>query len=360
MKTKKIKVFLGGYVNFQNAQNLNCKALSEHLNKEKFKVSTILFPFSFKSDFTPHKDVRYIKVKRPVRLFRYWAYLKGISSADIAFLPKREIDKFCLYIAKIFRTKTFTTLEGVLDDVLKRRIGENKFPSYINHFSLYEPNLFSITKFLATTESKRHNLEFVDDILYLGVDSHRFLLPTINSKTIKCQNIIFIGNDPIRKNIADIFFVSQIFPDIKFHIVGGNKLLNGTVNDYIRENRLSNVKYHGPLDHTQLASLLSEMDLMYFPSRSEGFPKVHLETACAGVPTLCYGDYGAAEWIKSWKNGIIVNTRDEAIEAIHKLQDNPELLRELSINAIELGKSFDWNIVIKNWEKVIERIVRDK
>ena len=35
---KKIKVFLGGFVNSTNAQNLNCKAIADHLNKNKFKV----------------------------------------------------------------------------------------------------------------------------------------------------------------------------------------------------------------------------------------------------------------------------------------------------------------------------------
>ena len=37
MKTKKIKVFLGGYVNCTNAQNLNCRALAKYLDKDKFE-----------------------------------------------------------------------------------------------------------------------------------------------------------------------------------------------------------------------------------------------------------------------------------------------------------------------------------
>ena len=98
------------------------------------------------------------------------------------------------------------------------------------------------------------------------------------------------------------------------------------------------------------------MDLMYFPSRSEGFPKVHLETACAGVPTLCYGDYGANEWITSWENGIVVDTKEEAFDAIKKIKDNPEILHQLSANAVELGKSFDWKNLIYSWEREIEHI----
>ena len=38
---KKTKLFLGAYINFTNAQNLNCLALAKHLDKEKFDVYTL-------------------------------------------------------------------------------------------------------------------------------------------------------------------------------------------------------------------------------------------------------------------------------------------------------------------------------
>ena len=39
--SKKIKVFLGTYVNSTNAQNLNCLALAKHLDKTKFEIKTM-------------------------------------------------------------------------------------------------------------------------------------------------------------------------------------------------------------------------------------------------------------------------------------------------------------------------------
>ena len=33
---KKVKIFLGGYINYTNAQNLNCRALAIYLDKDKF------------------------------------------------------------------------------------------------------------------------------------------------------------------------------------------------------------------------------------------------------------------------------------------------------------------------------------
>ena len=354
---KKIKIFLGGYPNFLNAQNINCRALSEHLDKNRFQVSTMLFPFQNANDFERVEGVEYIRLHRPVRLFRYLAYLKGIAQADIAFLPKGEIDGYCRTVAKLFNTKVFTTLEGVIDDdslgYLCNSAEERK--KYIDHFRQYEPNLYSITKFLADVTAQQRGFRFADRILYLGVESANFVKPQRKEKQL--TDIIFIGNLPYpRKNIHDFLDVAALCPDITFHMVGGNQLKDCTVEEYIKKNQLPNLVYHGHLDHSRLSALLANIDLMYFPSRSEGFPKVHLETACAGVPTLCYGDYGAAEWIKSGVNGIIVDNKEQALVVINELRANPAKLKQLSDNAIELGKSFDWGRLVGAWETEIEKM----
>lgn len=354
----KIKVFLGGYVNYLNAQNINCRALSEQLDRNKFKISTMLFPIGNAKDFKPLGDVKYIKLRRPVRLMRYWSYLKGISGADVAFLPKEEIVCFSRVIAKIFRSKLFCTVEGMIDDWSVSRLPKRRQKSYINSFAKFEPHLYAITKYIAEDVGDRRGYKFNEQILYLGVDSKKF----INTKKIinGLNNIVFIGFDSIRKNIYDLFDVAKRNKNIRFHIIGGNDLKGDTVEDYIRRENLTNVTYYGRLDHAELSKLLKDMDLMYFPSRSEGFPKVHLETACAGVPTMCYPDYGAEEWIKNGVNGIIVNNKEEADTMIKRLKEHPEELKSLSKEAIKLGMSFDWDNLVKIWEKEIEKIYNEK
>lgn len=347
----KIRVFLGGYVNYINAQNINCRALSEWLDKDRFEISTMLFPVQNAKDFSRVDEVKYIQLKRPVKLWHYWVYFLGISRADVAYLPKCEVDDFCRLVARIFRTKVFTTVEGMIDGDLAM----NGYKKYVNHLSKYEPNLYAITKFISKDVGRRRGYKFADKILYLGVDSRKFVS---DIKKQKLRNIIFIGSSPSIKNVYDFFEAAYMNPDIHFHMVGGNELKEGSIEDYIRDHKLVNVIYHGRLDHTELSLLLGEMDLMYFPSRSEGFPKVHLEAACAGVPTLCYGDYGASEWIDSWHNGIVVDNKEEAFDAIKKLRQNSELLWQLSQNTIELSKSFDWANIIKTWESEIIRIYK--
>lgn len=355
---KRIKLFLGGYVDFLNAQNINCRALSEHLDKDKFEIMTMRFceGMANAKDFEPSPGVRYLKLHRPARLDLYRIYAHGIAWADVAYLPKGEVDGFCRWWAQVCGTKLFTTLEGVLDETLLSR--QLNPTSYIEHFRKHEPRLYSITKFMKLVEKQSHNLNCRDTILYLGTEVNNFLNPHAPFDGLK--NVVFIGNDLIRKNVKELLELSKSFPDVTFNIIGGNQLENCTIEEYIKQEGLSNVTYHGRLDHASIAKVLSTMDIMFFPSRSEGFPKVHLETACAGVPTICYSDYGASEWITTGKDGFVVDTCDEAIAILRDLQQHPDKLQELSRNAVELGKRFDWSVLVKEWEKVISEIYNEK
>ena len=365
MMLRKIKVFLGGYVNSQGAQNINCRSLSEHLDKERFVVWTMITWHSYpkNNEFVRAPGVNYLHdtpspltdiLHLPYWLFAWMAYAIGIMKCDVAFLPEGEYDWFCRVWAHIWKCKVFKTLECIIDDALiqQARVDKNHF---IKNYKRYEPRLYAITQYIANREKDSSGLVFCDKILYLGVDADRFLNPGRQHGFL--SNIIFIGYNMVRKRASVFFRMSTEFPNIQFHVVGGNTLENGvSIEDYMERNHINNVIYHGSLDHAQLSELLKSMDLMYFPSRSEGFPKVMLETACAGVPTLCYGDYGADEWITTGKDGFVVKTFEEAQAVIQQLVDHPEQLQDISNNAIELGRRFDWKVIVKEWEGEIERI----
>ena len=354
---KKIKVFLGGYVNFLNAQNINCRALSEHLDKEKFEMWTMKFWYQNAKDFEKVPGVHYLKSRRPSRIFGWLPYFIGIMRADVAFLPKGEYIYMCRTLGKLFHCKIFTTIEGMISGTNLEKQLRTKYG--LDGFKVYQPYVYGITRAICEQMARDHAIPTQKKVLYIGVEAERF---TNNRKQEgkALRNVVFIGNNIQYKGIEDFLKVAEVFPSVNFHCVGGNQMHDGLLETYIQQHGLKNVTYHGLLDHTQMAALLQTMDLMFFPSRSEGFPKVMLETACAGVPTLCYGDYGAEEWITIGKNGFVVKTFDEAQSVIQSLAEHPEQLVELSKNAIELGKRFDWSVLVKDWEKEIIRLATEK
>jgi len=101
------------------------------------------------------------------------------------------------------------------------------------------------------------------------------------------------------------------------------------------------------------ASKFNEMDLHILPSISEGFPKVILEAASAGIPSIVYSNYGASEWIVNNENGFIVDNFEELTTTLNRIIDSEDLLSRNSDGAILLAKKFDWKIVIREWEEVI-------
>ncbi|MNY44492.1 putative poly(glycerol-phosphate) alpha-glucosyltransferase [compost metagenome] len=98
---------------------------------------------------------------------------------------------------------------------------------------------------------------------------------------------------------------------------------------------------------------MAQIDLHILPSRSEGFPKVILETAAAGVPSIVYDDYGADEWITTGVNGWVVKSITDIINIMKDLQKEPSKLQVTSIEVVKLARSFDWKVRVKDWEDVI-------
>lgn len=341
----RVKLFLGAYVNSTNAQNLNCLALAKYLDKSQFDITTL----SLYSEPSILLDGVHIhKCKWPHRIFIYWAFFWNIIKADVVYLPKAELLRFNSFLCQKLGKKSFSTIEGVLDEIATQSMISKAGKDFVKfHHRLSKR--YSITSFMKDYNFKNHNLKTQKEILYLGTETEQFTI--LNKPKSNLQNVIMIGNDLVRKGVKEFLELAKIHKTLQFHIVGsGNGKID--VNTELTRLNLSNVFYHGLLNQLELKELLSQMHLHVFPSRSEGFPKVILETACAGIPSILYSDYGASEWITHKQNGFLVETFNEMSQIIKELTLNQEQLFEISEHAIKLGLSYDWQIKIKDWEDV--------
>ena len=112
----KIKVFLGGYINYTNAQNLNCRAVAEYLNKDKFVVFALTTHFGKNERF----EVNAFNCFRPFSFSKHLGFLWGMLNCDVAYLPKHvDTPLWMLKLAKLFKKPIFTTIEGNVTDLSK-------------------------------------------------------------------------------------------------------------------------------------------------------------------------------------------------------------------------------------------------
>jgi glycosyltransferase involved in cell wall biosynthesis len=345
---KKTIVFLGGYVNVTNAQNLNCRSIAHYLDKNKFEVISMSV-YSGKLTPLQSEGVKIINCFYPLKISSYIAYFKGILFSDIVYLPKSSIPFFVFPLLKLLRKKSFVTVEGVFDKTnLEKIINQFSSSRSIHKYFSSFTETFSITSFMIKKNYESLKIKSNKVPLYLGVNCSDFS-PFPKDKL---TDITIIASNLFYKGYKDYFYLASKFPNLNFHIVGsGNSLIS--IENEISKRELNNVVFHKQLNHTELNQLLQKVQLHVFPSRSEGFPKVLLETACAGVPSLVYSDYGASEWMTHKKDGFVVEKIDEMEEVIRELIQNPTLLKNVSSNAVQLGQSFDWQVKIKDWEKVI-------
>lgn len=353
-----IKVFLGGYINSTNAQNLNCNALAKHLDKNKFEIYTLEI-YSGKLKNRSMEGVNIFHCFYPHRISVYLGYLWGIWNADVVYLPRHEVNGWNQFWLKLLRKKSFSTIEGIMDDyvmsVLTNNYGSKE--KVVAHYNQSFDKVFSITKFMHRYNLEHHGVNSKEKPLYLGTDIAVFLN---ESKTVfGLHQIIMIGSDLLRKGVYDFLELASIYPDVTFHLVGSG-IGRIDMPKELKSRGLPNVVYHKEMTHDELVELLNEMDLHILPSHSEGFPKVTLEAAAAGVPSLVYADYGADEWIIDHKNGFVVNSLDEMKDVIQELLETPILLQNASKNAIVMANMFDWTTLVKEWEKEIERLVEEK
>lgn len=344
MSNKKLGVFLGGYLNYPNAQNFNCFALAKHLDKTRFNITALSLS---SRPIIPLKEVTIHRCRWPYSLTICWAYFWNIMKADVVYLPKGELLGYNTFLCRLFKKKCFTTIEGILDETnfkkARQKSGSN-FLAYYNRLT----KRYSISNYIKQFNEDRHGLLTEPNLLELGTDPSLFTLTTGPSSSL--QNVVMIAANFENKGIDDYLYLAASFPLLKFHLIGKK---TDVLNQKIKQKKLENVVQHGYLDRDSYKGILSQMQLHILTSRSEGFPKVILETACSGLPSLVYGDYGANDWISNGKNGFVVDNRDQMKATLNDLIKDPNPLIKISEAAIQLGHSYDWNIKIKAWEEAI-------
>ena len=344
---KKKKIFLGAYVNQLNAQNINCKSISLHLNKERYQVKSLVLG---NKNIPNLHGVSYFKVSSLCYSFsNLFAFIRAILWADVCYLPKHQSTPIIiLKIASFFNKKIFTTIEGNMCDTSKKNMISSfgSVNNMIQHFSLI-PNKFGITK--GIVDNAKCGVILNSNPLYLGVEKTTF---NYNKPRKKLRNVVFIGSLIKTKDIDEFIKLSSYFPKISFNVVG-----DGPEKRRLKSISEDNVIFHNKLNHECLAKLLINMDLHFLPSKSEGFPKVILETACSSIPSIVYKEYGAKEWITHKENGFIVSNFNEVIDILHEIIERPDILERNSQNVLELAVKFDWKIIIKDWEKVIDNLI---
>lgn len=347
-KSGKIKLFLGAYVNFPNAQNINCDHIARYIDKDKFEVHTMY------TDKMPINKQEYkelgIHLHRLIHHRFIWYWCKWLTMLfgryDIYYLPKLEtVD---VSFAKMFRNKLYvSSIEGVVGEQISREDED----TYHYHNELMV-DYFCISDCIRKSVEDIWNRE--SRVLYLGLDEPN------ESALVReeVRNVIWIGSVIDRKRPDCYLDCAKMFPKLNFVMIGDGDM-QGHIESRIRLEEISNVTFLGRIANDQVYEELKKADLLLMTSDKEGLPKVIGEAMISGVPAIYINECYDVDYVVSGKNGFAVGNQGAMVEKIQYLIDNPNEFKSMSENAIESVQDYLWPNLITDYERYFTKVYNE-
>ena len=102
------------------------------------------------------------------------------------------------------------------------------------------------------------------------------------------------------------------------------------------------VKLLGPRD--DVPDLLLAADLLVHPARNEAAGSVLIEALAAGLPVLCSGNCGFADYVRESGGAVLKNPFSQRLfnKALRRVMVLPETLADMRQNAVDYGQSADF------------------
>ena len=144
--------------------------------------------------------------------------------------------------------------------------------------------------------------------------------------------------------------IQQRFPEAKLTIAGGGNQ-RAALEALVRELKLRNVKFSGPVAPDKMNLLYDEAHVYLNSSNIDNMPGSILESFASGLPVVSTNAGGIPYIVTHERTGLLVPKNDhEAMAwwAIHLLE-SPTLAESIARNAYEECRAYTWEAVRDEW-----------
>ena len=183
-------------------------------------------------------------------------------------------------------------------------------------------------------------------LMMRGIDTKLFS-PSRRVRQDKQFVIGYVGRLSPEKNVRLLAQIEEILAsrgasDYRFLIVG-----EGSERPWLRQT-MKRAELPGVLRGEQLARAYASMDVFVFPSNTDTFGNVVLESFASGVPALVTAEGGPKFLVTPGHNGLIATGAEGFAEAIEFLRGDPELLEHMRRMARESSRRYSWDAVLED------------
>jgi len=178
-----------------------------------------------------------------------------------------------------------------------------------------------------------------------GVDTELFH-PLRRNRKKGPFTIGYVGRITFEKNVKMLVEIEQRLltaglSDYQFLIVG-----QGSSESFLR-NHLKQGAFTGVLRGEELARAYANMDVFMFPSETDTFGNVVLESLAAGTPALVTDRGGPQFIVRPGETGFVCRNAAEFVERVLWLRNNPAELRAMQRNARHQAEEACWDSVFQ-------------
>lgn len=328
-----------------NAQSLNTREIALRLDQNRFEC-TLWYEREPDRRLLNRPEIRLLQLparRKTLRLLR-----EMLAGYDIiSYIDYSPASYIFVHLPRMIRGKTraFFHAEAPSAQIVN--------PSRSLRF-LYEgifPNCdcySAITEFVGEDVFRRIGKR-VAHILPVGVDIGMF--SPGRERQNQAPVVLFAGTVIERKGPQYVLEAAANFPAAEFLIVGAARGgFDQILRAKIRELQLKNVVLKGPKTQAELLDIMRSSDIFILPSRLEGMPKVSLEAAATGLPSIVFRDYQTPS-VLDGVTGFQVGSSGEMMQALGRLIADPASRSRMGIAARELAQKYDWNLVSQVWQK---------
>jgi glycosyltransferase involved in cell wall biosynthesis len=300
-----------------------------------------------------HYDIVHTHMTKPGILGRIAARIAGIPIIihGLHVNALEVSDSKFINIVKIFLEKKiskFTDAHISVSEIVSQKYLEYGIGKKVKYFTVrsgMELNKFLNAKENIDNQQKRQELGLTDECFVIGnvgrlqaSKSHHFLFQAIK-RVLK-----------LRKN-----------QPIKLLVLGEGKNRNKLIN-FVKELDLEkNVIFTGY--RKDVAELMTIMDLFVLTSLREGLPRVLVQAAAVGIPSVAFNVDGVSEILKDNYNGFLVEPKniEQLVERIIKYIDNKELLRIHGKNGQNVVRN-RWSVegMVKRTDQIYSYLIEKK
>jgi len=384
MKNKKILILTGVFLKDVGGPPTLLKALNKELIKHGYKVIVLTFGEKKEAKDYPY-PVKIISNKWPSLLKSFLFLIKGLIlglKSDIIYNQDLYTSGFTsLIIKKILRKKLVTRFVGdsaweialnkgeTTDDIMYFQI--NKYSKLIERRKKIRKKILEnsdkvivVSNFLKKLAIKIGVSEEKIKVIYNSID----FLDIENNLKFNLKKELNIAGKVILTNARltpwkGVDMLIKIMPklikkykDIKFIIISEGperKNLEKLTLDLDVEN---NVIFTGIISRELVVEYLKISDVFVLNSNYEGMSHVLLEAMKVGVPIITTKAGGNPETIINNQTGLLVDYRNKEqwVNAISQILDNPDLAERLIKQAKEDLKRFNWDNLVKETINIFE------